>query len=183
MENNERNRIKAELLSQFGYDADLFSIVLAAIIEKRFEAMNQKIDSSIEATNEFRDKIKEQVKPLQITNDSQAFFIYWYPATVFLIVSVLALFGMYRYYEFGKKQDFLKYSDKIELLLEQAQIQEDSDGNEFIILKPAISIQNCKIGRHYHYNQDMKSITVPISKADKTGFSLFSNPLYYFKPN
>ena len=164
MENNEKNRIKAELLSQFGYDADFFSIVLAALLEKKFEAMNQKIDSSVNATQEFRDNVQKQIKPVQLTTKGQAFWLYFVPTFALTILTGILLWAGYVFFDFGQEFKHYKYGDEIEQLLEKSDIQIDSLGNKFIVLKPAITLKNAKVGKHYFYNPLVKSITVPISK-------------------
>ena len=54
----------------------------------------------------------------------------------------------------------------VEQLLEKSEIQSDKLDNKYIVLKPAITLKNAKVGKHYFYSPIVKSIIVPISKAD-----------------
>ena len=174
---DELNKIKAELLVRYNYQADDFSIVLVDTIQDNFA----KVVESLNATTEVAKEIQKLIKPIQLTTKGQAFWLYLAPTFCFTWIAGILLWGGYIYFDFGQRFKHYKYADEIEQLLEKSEIKSDDLGNQYIVLKPAITLKNAKIGKHYFYSPIVKSITVPISKADKTGFSLFSNPLDYFK--
>ena len=156
----ELNKIKAELLVRHNYQADDFSIVLVDTIQDNFAKVVESLNASTETTRE----VQKLIKPVQLTTKGQAFWLYFFPAFCFLWVAGILLWAGFVYYEFGQRYEYYQYADEIEQLLEKSEIQEDENGVRFIVLKPAISFQNAKVGRHYFYNPLVKSITVPISK-------------------
>ncbi len=158
----ELNKIKAELLVRHNYQADDFSIVLVDTIQDNFA----KVVESLNATTEAAKEIQKQIKPIQLTTKSQAFWLYFVPTFAMTVFAGILLWAGYVFFDFGQEFKHYKYSDEIEQLLEKSDIQTDDLGNKYIVLKPAITLKNAKVGKHYFYSPVVKSITVPISKAE-----------------
>ena len=160
----ELNKIKAELLVRHNYQADEFSIVLVDTIQNNFAKVVESLDASSEVTKEMTNAVQKQIQPVQLTTKGQAFWLYFVPTFALTILTGILLWAGYVFFDFGQEFKHYKYADEIEQLLEKSDIQTDSLGNKFIVLKPAITLKNAKVGRHYFYNPLVKSITVPISK-------------------
>ena len=163
---DELNKIKAELLVRHNYQADEFSIVLVDTIQDNFAKVVESLNASTEVTRDIVQAVQKQIKPVQLTTKGQAFWLYFVPTFALTIFAGILLWAGYVYYDFGQRFKYYKYADEIEQLLEKSEIQSDKLDNKYIVLKPAITMKNAKVGKHYFYSPIVKSIIVPISKAD-----------------
>lgn len=156
----ELNRIKAELLVRFGYEADEFSIILVDVIQKNLGSIQNTVSESIKVN----EALTKQIKPVQLTTNKQALLLYLIPALSFFIIASILIWLGCIYSDFEGRYRHYKYASEINQFLETVEIKEDAKGNSSIILRPAKSISAARIGRNYYYNHNVGLVYVPIVK-------------------